>query len=91
MGDPDTGVITYPLGTLDGIESIWRATGGIDREARAGQDVPLTVTVHEPDTAGTPSKAGDDTVRTTETFTGLSSTIGPNFSLAISASVGFEH
>ncbi len=27
--DPDTGVITYPLGTLDGIESIWRATGGV--------------------------------------------------------------
>ncbi len=27
--DPVTGVITYPLGTLDGIESIWRATGGV--------------------------------------------------------------
>ena len=27
--DPDTGVITYPLGTLDGIESIWRASGGV--------------------------------------------------------------
>ena len=27
--DPDTGAISYPLGTLDGIESIWRATGGI--------------------------------------------------------------
>ncbi len=46
------------------------ATGGIDREARAGQDVPLSVTVYEPDTAGTPTKTGDDTIRTTETFTG---------------------
>jgi len=27
--DPDTGAISYPLGTLDGIESIWRATGGV--------------------------------------------------------------
>lgn len=27
--DPDTGAITYPLGTLDGIDSIWRASGGI--------------------------------------------------------------
>jgi outer membrane receptor for ferrienterochelin and colicins len=27
--DPDTGAITYPLGTLDGIESIWRASGGV--------------------------------------------------------------
>lgn len=27
--DPVTGVISYPLGTLDGIESIWRATGGV--------------------------------------------------------------
>lgn len=27
--DPDTGTITYPLGTLDGIESIWRASGGV--------------------------------------------------------------
>ncbi|HEV7314141.1 TonB-dependent receptor domain-containing protein [Sphingopyxis sp.] len=27
--DPVSGAITYPLGTLDGIESIWRASGGI--------------------------------------------------------------
>ncbi len=27
--DPATGAITYPLGTLDGIESIWRASGGV--------------------------------------------------------------
>jgi outer membrane receptor for ferrienterochelin and colicins len=27
--DPNTGAITYPLGTLDGIASIWRATSGI--------------------------------------------------------------
>lgn len=27
--DPNTGAITYPLGTLDGIESIWRASGGV--------------------------------------------------------------
>ncbi|MCB5426403.1 TonB-dependent receptor [Altererythrobacter sp. CC-YST694] len=27
--DPDTGVTTYPLGTLDGIASIWRASGGV--------------------------------------------------------------
>ena len=27
--DPDTGAITYPLGTLDGIASIWRASGGV--------------------------------------------------------------
>ncbi len=27
--DPETGAISYPLGTLDGIESIWRASGGI--------------------------------------------------------------
>ncbi|KPL69285.1 TonB-dependent receptor [Erythrobacter sp. SG61-1L] len=27
--DPDTGAISYPLGTLDGIASIWRASGGV--------------------------------------------------------------
>lgn len=27
--NPGTGAITYPLGTLDGIESIWRASGGV--------------------------------------------------------------
>lgn len=27
--NPDTGEISYPLGTLDGIASIWRASGGI--------------------------------------------------------------
>ena len=27
--DPVTGVISYPLGTLDGIESVWRASGGV--------------------------------------------------------------
>ncbi|PNU03263.1 TonB-dependent receptor domain-containing protein [Novosphingobium guangzhouense] len=29
MVDPDTGTISYPLGTLDGIDSIWRATRGV--------------------------------------------------------------
>ncbi len=27
--NPDTGAISYPLGTLDGIASIWRASGGV--------------------------------------------------------------
>ncbi len=27
--DPETGAISYPLGTLDGIDSIWRASGGV--------------------------------------------------------------
>ena len=27
--NPDTGAISYPLGTLDGIASIWRAPGGV--------------------------------------------------------------
>lgn len=27
--DPATGAISYPLGTLDGIDSIWRASGGM--------------------------------------------------------------
>lgn len=26
--DPETGTVSYPLGTLDGIDSIWRASGG---------------------------------------------------------------
>ena len=46
------------------------ATGGIDREARTGQDVPLTVTVYEPDTADTPTKVSDDAVRSIEIFAG---------------------
>ena len=44
-------------------------TGGIDLEARAGQDVPLTVTVYNPDTAGTPTKIVDDEVHSQRAFT----------------------
>ncbi|MFC3308903.1 TonB-dependent receptor domain-containing protein [Blastomonas aquatica] len=29
MVDPQTGIVSFPLGTLDGINSIWRATRGV--------------------------------------------------------------
>ncbi|MFY7838168.1 MAG: TonB-dependent receptor domain-containing protein [Novosphingobium sp.] len=29
MVDPQTGVVSFPLGTLDGIDTIWRATRGV--------------------------------------------------------------
>jgi outer membrane receptor for ferrienterochelin and colicins len=29
MVDPDTGIVSYPLGTLDSINEIWRATRGV--------------------------------------------------------------
>lgn len=29
MVDPDTGIVSYPLGTLDGIDSIWRDSRGV--------------------------------------------------------------
>ncbi len=34
--DPATGTIQYPLGTLDGIESIWRASNGGQVQPRVG-------------------------------------------------------